>query len=245
MLPDVKPAMRHPDAKDAARKMATTVRVQQALRQTASAQQQPGPARRAGSRSGFLGSLALGFCTVLGGLLFIALALNCFVAHAVAFSKALLLVKIALTRSGELGQDVCTLFVRRHRRSAAFVFGFDVGALLPHFHVDRGFGATCTDRHFLQLAPIECDLLGCFARRFGGRFGLAMRATQEAKQFHLLGAGHDLVGTAELHSGLGQLNQQFIDRRIDQFGKLADGGLLRHSDPMIWLAPPRPEQGKR
>ncbi|CEE73405.1 membrane hypothetical protein [Xanthomonas citri pv. citri] len=203
--------------------------------------------RRTGSRSGFLGSLALGFCTVLGGLLFLALALNCFVAHAVAFGQALLLFEVALTRFLELAQDIGAFFVRRHRRGAAatFVLGLHVGALLPHFHVDRGLGAAGVDSDFLQLAPVERDFLGCFARRFGRRFGLAVRATQEAKQFHLLGAGHDLVGTAELHSGLGQLNQQFIDRRIDQFGKLADGGLLRHSDPMIWLAPPRPEQGIR
>src|SRR5690606_35398750 len=42
----------------------------------------------------------------------------------------------------------------------------------------------------------------------------------------------DLVGIAELHAGLGQLFQQFLDRRVHQCGKLADGGLLRHSVSM-------------
>jgi hypothetical protein len=29
------------------------------------------------------------------------------------------------------------------------------------------------------------------------------------------------------------LLQQFLDRRVHQFGQLADGGLLRHSDSVL------------
>src|SRR3546814_1970630 len=45
----------------------------------------------------------------------------------------------------------------------------------------------------------------------------------------LLLAGHDRYVIVELHAGLGQLLQLFIDRRVHQCGKLADGGLRRHS----------------
>src|SRR5690606_10217203 len=79
----------------------------------------------------------------------------------------------------------------------------------------------------------------------GNLLVLAVGTAKETEQLHFLGAGHDLVGTAELHAGLGQLFQQFLHRRVDQLGELADGGLLRHSDPMIFWAPPRQVRRQR
>ena len=64
----------------------------------------------------------------------------------------------------------------------------------------------------------------------GRLVGLAVGALEEAEQLDFLDAGHGLVGAAEAHAGLGQLLQQLLDRRVHQFGELADGGLLRHSD---------------
>jgi hypothetical protein len=63
---------------------------------------------------------------------------------------------------------------------------------------------------------------------------LAVRTLEEAQQLDFLDAGDDLVGAAEAHAGLGQLLQQFLDRRVHQFGQLADGGLLRHSDSGVF-----------
>ncbi len=190
----------------------------------------------AGGFGGSLGSLALGFGTLLGVYLFLALACDFLVTRTVLLGQCALLVQIALAGFLQLAQDVGALLIRGHRLAAGVLH---VGALLAHFHVDGGLAAAGADGHFLQLATVEGDLLGGFVGALDGLLGLAVRATKEAQELHLLGAGHDLVGTAELHAGFGKLYEQFIDRGIDQFGKLADGGLLRHSDPMIWLALPR------
>jgi len=183
-------------------------------------------------RSGF-GRLAFGFGAFLGVDLFLALACDFLITRTVLLGQCALLVQIALAGFLQLAQDVGALLIRRHRLATG-VLG--VGALLAHFNIDGGLAAAGADGHFLQLATVEGDLLCSVVGTFDGLLGLAMRTTKEAQELHLLGAGHDLVGTAELHAGFGKLFKQFFDRRIDQFGKLADGGLLRHSDPMIWLA---------
>ncbi len=185
--------------------------------------------------SGF-GRLALGFGTFLGVDFFLTLAGDFFVARTVLLGQCALLVQIALAGFLQLAQDVGALLIRGHRLAAGVLH---VGTLLAHFHVDGRLAAAGTDGHFLQLATVQGDLLGGFVGALDGLLGLAVRATKEAQELHLFGTGHDLVGTAELHAGFGKLYEQFIDRGVDQFGKLADGGLLRHSDPMIWLALPR------
>ncbi|MCW0380947.1 hypothetical protein NB697_003793 [Xanthomonas sacchari] len=201
--------------------------------------------RRLGVQRG-LGRALLGLGTLARFLLGLALALDFLGARAVLLGELLLFGQIALLGFLQLAQDLGALVVHpsargRRRTLGGQVLGrLHVGALLPDLDVDRGLAAPGADRHFLQLAPVQGDLLrrrlGLFLDRL---VGLAVSTAQEAQQLHLFGAGDDLVGTAELHPGVGQLNQQFLDRRVHQFGQLADGGLLRHSDPMIWLAPPR------
>ena len=186
-----------------------------------------------GARDGFGGRA--------GGFLFLALALEFIGATAIILGQALLFLQVALLGFLQLAQDLGThgigFRVRGGRDDGGLgLVRLHVGALLAHFHVHRGLAAAGGDGHFLHLAAVQGDLLrrGRLVRRL---LGLAVGTAQEAEQLHLLGAGHDLVGTAELHAGLGQLFQQFLDRRIDQFSQLADGGLLRHSDPSFFVAP--------
>src|SRR5690606_20376467 len=189
--------------------------------------------KRGGSR-GCFGFLA----QALGFLFFLALALGGFLGAAlVLFSQALLLAEVALARLLELAQDLGALVVAGCGgllgRGGCIVAGtrLDQGDLLADDDVHRRSVLAAADGELLLAAAAERDLLRC-DRVLGGLAGLAVGAAQEAQQLDLLGAGHDLVGIAELHAGLGQLFQQFLDRRVHQCGKLADGGLLRHSVSM-------------
>src|SRR5690606_27422851 len=153
----------------------------------------------------------------------------------------------ALARLLELAQDLGLLVV--HRRGwrpgpVGRLARLDQGDLLAHHHVDRGAVLAAADGDFLLARAVERDLLR-LGRFLGRLVGLAVGPAQEAEQLDLLGAGDDLVGVAERHARLGQLLEQLLHRRVDQGGKLADGGLLRHSVPMLCLAPPRREQVKR
>nr|WP_254696387.1 hypothetical protein [Lysobacter enzymogenes] len=147
--------------------------------------------------------------------------------------QALLLGEVALLGFLQLAQDLGALLVLADA-AGAFV-RLDQGHLLAHHHVDRGAVLAAADGDFLLAAAVEGDLL----RRLvavGGLVGLAVGTLEEAEQLDFLDAGHDLVGAAELHAGLGQLFQQLLDRRVHQFGQLADGGLLRHSVFRVLLA---------
>jgi hypothetical protein len=175
-----------------------------------------------GSERGF-GAQALGFsfgqALTLGGFLGAA---------AVSFSELLLFGQVALLGFLELAQDLAALVVLR-RAGIGDLGRLDQRHLLAHDHVDRLAVLAAADGEFLLAAAIERDL----ARRgrgLGRLVGLAVGAAQEAEKFHLLGAGDDLVGIAERHARFGQLLDQLLDRCIHQFGQLADGGLLRHSD---------------
>src|SRR5690606_33080983 len=193
----------------------------------------------------FLGCLALLFLALALGLFLLALALGFLGALAVQLGQALLLGEVALAGFLQLAQHLGALVVHR-RLGGRRLGGVDVGALLADLDGDGAVAAPAADAEFLHLAPGQGDLLrrsDLFGR---SRRALAVGTAQEAEQLDLLGTGHDLVGTAELHAGLGQLLQQLLDRGVDQLGELANGGLLRHSDPMLCLAPPRQkEQGKR
>src|SRR5690606_11057849 len=133
----------------------------------------------------------------------------------------------------ELAQDLGALRIPLRSgllRGGGFLLGRLVEHdLLAHEHIDRLAVLATAHGELLLAVAAERDL----PRRCGASAGtgaLAVGAAQEAQQFHLLGAGHDLVGIAELHAGLGQLFKQFLNRCVHQGGQLADGGLLRHSD---------------
>ena len=153
-------------------------------------------------------------------------------ALAILGGKRQLFGLVALARLGELAMDLGHLGV-----GIACCAWLVQGDFLAHDHVDRARAAprlgVAANGDFLLAAAVEHDLAGRddFLR---GAFGLAVRTLEEAQQLHFLDAGDDLVGAAEAHAGLGQLLQQFLDRRIHQFGQLADGGLLRHSDSGVF-----------
>jgi hypothetical protein len=168
--------------------------------------------------AGFLGFLAGSFLGLE------ARALDFFGAALVDFGELLLLGEVALLGFLQLAQDLGTLIGHRFARLLGWL---DQRDLLAHDDVDSRLALAAADGQFFLAAAVERDLL----RRLAGLGGirLAVRALQEAKQLDLLDAGHDLVGAAEAHAGLGQLLQQLLDRRVHQFSELADGGLLRHS----------------
>ena len=110
------------------------------------------------------------------------------------------------------------------------VLALHVGAFLPHFHVYRGLALARRDGELLDLAPVQGDLPG--RGLVDLLLGLAVGTTQEAEKFHLLGAGHHLIGPAEFHAGLGELLEQLVDRRADHRGEGAYGN-FGHSIPVI------------
>ena len=141
------------------------------------------------------------------------LGLDLFAAGAVELAQARLFFGVAGFGFLELAQHFLALAGDRRLD----VVALDVGALLAHFHGDRGLGLAGTgDRQLFGLAARDGDLL----RRAGGlgrRFGLAVRAAQEAEQFDLLGAADDLIGAGKLHAGVGQLLEQLVDRESHDF----------------------------
>src|SRR5690606_15649784 len=156
--------------------------------------------------AGLLG-LALVFHALALGLFGLALARGFLGTLAVDLGKVLLLGEVALARLLKLAQHLGALVVHGAGRTGA-LRTLDVGALLPDLDSDGGLAAAAADGQFLHLAPGQGDLL--WRSDFLGLRGpLAVGTAQEAKQLDLLGTGHDLVGTAELHAGLGQLLQQF------------------------------------
>src|SRR5690606_29111767 len=182
-----------------------------------------------------LGGSALGLEP--GGLFLAALALGFLGAALVGLGQALLLGQVALARFLQLAQDLGALAVLGGHLFARRLGRLDQGHLLAHHHVHRAAVLAAAHGQLLLAAAAERDL----ARRgdfLGALAGLAVGALEEAEQLDLLHAGDDLVGTVEVHAGLGQLLQQFVDRRVHQFGQLADGGLLRHSVSVSSAGPP-------
>src|SRR5690606_2679156 len=195
-----------------------------------------------GRGDGLFGFLAQAF----GLGLLLALEFGRLIGATLVFlGQALLLGQVALARLLELAQDLGLLVV--HRRGGALRgFGGGLAQRDPaaQHHVYRRAVLPAANGELLLAGAAERDLL----RRhglFGRLLVLAMGAAQEAGQLDRFGAGDNLVGIVERHARFGQLFQQLLHRRVDQGGELADGGLLRHSGPMLCLAPPRREQGKR
>jgi hypothetical protein len=187
-----------------------------------------------GDQHAGIGRLRLGFLFGLearGLCGFAARGLDRFGATTIVGGQLFLLGQVALLGFLELAQDLGALVGR------ARLGRLDQRDLLAHDDVHRRAVLAATDGELLLAAAIQRDLLRRFAY-LGDRLGLAVGTLEEAEQLDFLDAGHDLVGAAEAHAGLGQLLQQLLDRRVHQFGQLADGGLLRHSvSGSVW--PPR------
>ena len=170
------------------------------------------------TRSLFFGAALFGFDFFASGTIgfFFCLALRFFFS-ALLFLLAQLSLFGLLAQLG-VGQQARGFFALDLLPVLLFdQLALDVGALLAHFHRDRGLALARSHGDFLHLAALQGDLLGRDV--FGRRFCLTVRATQETEQLHLFGRRHHLIRPLEAHASLGELLQQFIYRSADQLGE--------------------------
>ena len=135
----------------------------------------------------------------------------------------LLLIPLLL-RLTQFANRVLTLVV--DRRFVGDDAALDVGALGAHLDRDRLGGCRATgpagNLDLADLAPTQRDM-GGRRDRLAGVFGLAVGAAQKAQQLHLLGAADDLIRAFEMHTRLGELDQQLVGRDIQHRGEVLDG----------------------
>src|ERR1700685_3579026 len=99
---------------------------------------------------------------------------------------------------------------------------FDVSAFLAHFHVHSlAARGALIHRQLADGFALERDLLRRIV--FLLALAFAVRTAQEAQQFDLFRAGHDLVRTGELHARAVELREQLVDAHAEHTGELFDG----------------------